>query len=54
MGQAAVGTPRPTRLGTYAGPGGDVRARGELAFVCSRSGGSRRAHVCGESPKDSQ
>lgn len=35
-----------------AGPGGDVPAMGDLAIVCSRSGGSRRPPVCGKSPKD--
>jgi hypothetical protein len=48
MGKAAAGTPRPSRLCTYAGAGGDVRARGDLASVCSRSGGSRRAPRCGK------
>jgi hypothetical protein len=35
-----------------AGPGVDVSARGSLAVVCSRSGGSRRPGVCGKSPKE--
>lgn len=51
MGKAAAGTPRPSRLCTFAGPGGDVRVRGELASVCSRSARSRRPPVCGKSPK---
>lgn len=39
------------RLCTFAGPGGGVRGRGDLAFVCSRSAGSRRPSGCGKSPK---
>jgi hypothetical protein len=35
-----------------AGPGGDVPTMGDLAILCSRSGGSRRPYVCGKSPKE--
>lgn len=52
MGKAAAGAPLPSRLCTFAGPGGDVRVRGELASVCSRSGGFRRAPGCGKSPHE--
>jgi hypothetical protein len=41
-----------SRLCTFAGLGGEVPTLGVLAFVCSRSGGSHRPHVCGKSPKE--
>jgi hypothetical protein len=53
MGQAAGFTePPPWRLCTIAGPGGELRALGELAMVCSRPVGSRRPRGCGKSPKE--
>jgi hypothetical protein len=42
---------RRWRLCRIAGPGGWLRARGDLAMVCSRSAGSRRPPVRGKSPE---
>ena len=43
---------RDWRLCRIAGRMDELRARGDLAMVCSRSVGSRRPRVCGKSPKE--
>ena len=52
MGNVSVGVLALSRLCIFAGHIGEVPGYGDLASVCSRSGGSRRAHGCGKSPKD--
>jgi hypothetical protein len=52
MGKGTGGDFDDPRLCTFAGPGGEVRSLGDLAFVCSRSVGSRRPDVCGKSPEE--
>jgi hypothetical protein len=55
MGKAAGRAVAPHwRLCRIAGSGGQLRARGDLAMVCSRSAGSSRPRACGKSPKESQ
>jgi hypothetical protein len=52
MGDFAVGDrPRVQAVHNHRDRLASFRPRGDLAIVCSRSGGSRRPPVCGKSPK---